>query len=67
MSGDGAPPSSGESSGQNGKARNGGGADGAHDLHVALATAHVGEEAWTEAARHWLTARRWGEAAHAIR
>jgi divalent anion:Na+ symporter, DASS family len=43
------------------------GADGAHDLHVALATAHGGEEAWNEAARHWLTARRWGEAAHAIR
>src|SRR5262249_52705117 len=41
--------------------------DGAHDLHVALATAHGGDEAWTEAARHWLTARRWSEAAHAIR
>src|SRR5215470_878781 len=40
--------------------------DGTHDLHVALATAHGSEGAWTESARHWLTARRWDEAASAI-
>ena len=43
------------------------GTAGTHDLHVALATAHGAEGAWTEAARHWLAARRWTEAAHAIR
>ena len=43
------------------------GTDGAHDLHVALATAHGAQGAWTDGARHWLAARRWTEAAHAIR
>ncbi|HEX2500298.1 MAG TPA: SLC13 family permease [Methylomirabilota bacterium] len=42
------------------------GADGTGDLHVALAAAHAAEGAWTEGARHWLAAGRWGEAAHAI-
>jgi divalent anion:Na+ symporter, DASS family len=42
-------------------------ANGAHALHEALATAHGDQEAWGDAARHWLTARRWNEAAHAIR
>ena len=36
-------------------------------LHASLATAHEAEGAWTEAARHWLAARRWDEAAQAIR
>lgn len=44
-----------------------GGNQGTRDLHVALATAHAAEGAWTEGARHWLAARRWTEAAHAIR
>jgi anion transporter len=43
------------------------GTDGTHNLHVALATAHGAEGAWTEGARHWLAAGRWTEAAHAIR
>jgi di/tricarboxylate transporter/CRP-like cAMP-binding protein len=42
------------------------GADGTGDLHVVLATAHAAREDWTEGARHWLAAERWGEAAHAI-
>ena len=41
--------------------------DGTHDLHVALATAHGAEGAWTEGARHWLAAAAVDEAAHAIR
>jgi anion transporter len=44
-----------------------GGADGTEELHVALAAAHGAEGAWREGARHWLDARRWTEAAHAIR
>jgi len=40
--------------------------NGAQNLHVELATAHGSEGAWTESARHWLTARRWDEAASAI-
>jgi di/tricarboxylate transporter/CRP-like cAMP-binding protein len=44
-----------------------GGADGADDLHVALATAQGVQGAWAEAVRHWLAAQRWSEAARAIR
>ncbi len=44
-----------------------GGAAETDHLHATLATAHETEEAWTEAARHWLAARRWPEAARTIR
>jgi anion transporter len=44
-----------------------GGGDGPDDLHAALATAHAARGAWTAGARHWLAARQWGEAAHAVR
>jgi anion transporter len=37
------------------------------NLHITLATAHEAEQAWTEAARHWLAARGWDAAAQAIR
>lgn len=36
------------------------------ELHTALATAHADQDDWWESARHWLAARRWGEAAQAI-
>jgi anion transporter len=49
------------------RAAENGGTSGTDDLHVSLATAHGAAETWTEAARHWLAARRWDEAAGAIR
>ncbi len=48
-------------------AEDGSGGEQTDDLHVALATAHARQGTPTEAARHWLAARRWSEAAHAIR
>jgi anion transporter len=44
-----------------------GGASATDALHASLATVHEAEGRWTEAARHWLAARRWDEAAPAIR
>ncbi|HEY7602470.1 MAG TPA: SLC13 family permease [Methylomirabilota bacterium] len=44
-----------------------GGATRTDDLHATLATAHETAEAWTDAARHWLAAGRWDDAAQAIR
>jgi di/tricarboxylate transporter/CRP-like cAMP-binding protein len=41
--------------------------DRSADLHVALATARDRDGAPADAARHWLDARRWSEAARAIR
>jgi di/tricarboxylate transporter/CRP-like cAMP-binding protein len=36
-------------------------------IHASLAAAHYEREAWADAARHWLAAERWPEAARAIR